>query len=91
MAYIHIENDHYSPEKIKIERDNKDFPNTVSVVNSQGTTIFTCTQEWSDEQIIESMKLAFRAFNLGKMRGAGDSFDQMKDYAEDKKQCITLG
>ncbi len=90
MSYIEIEDDYYSPENIKIKRDNKDFPQTVSVENSKGVTIFTCTQDWSDLQIHETIKLAFHSFKLGRMRGAGDAFEKIKNYAIEKKQFINF-
>ena len=90
MPYVHIDPKYYALDKITIKRDYKDFPQTVSAENANGDTVFTCTQDWTDEQILLSIKHSAHAFKMGKMCGAGQAFDEMKNLALEKKQRLSI-
>jgi hypothetical protein len=90
MPYIEISEKFYSSKKITIDRDNKDFPQTVSVQNANGQTIFTCNQSWTDEQIFKTVEIANHAFKLGQMKGAGEAFENIKNYVIEKKSSYNL-
>jgi hypothetical protein len=90
MPYIDISQDNYSPDEITIDRENKDFPQTVSVNNFKGESLFTCDQSWTDDQIFKTVKVANHAFKLGQMRGSGDAFESLKTYAVEQKRLLNL-
>jgi hypothetical protein len=90
MPYIELPEHFYSPEGVTIERDNKDFPQTVSVQNGDGKTIFTCSQSWTDEQIFKTVRIAHKAFKLGQVAGAADALENVRSYATEKKHRLTL-
>jgi hypothetical protein len=85
MPYIEISENFYSSDKITIDRDNKEFPQTVSVQNANGKTIFTCDKSWTDEHIFKAVEIANHAFKLGQMKGTGEAFENVKNYAIEKK------
>lgn len=83
---IIIKDDMYSLDGLIIIRDNLDFPNTVSVINKAGETIFTCDQAWTDKQINETIQLANHAFKLGTVKGSQDTCDGVVQFAIEAKR-----